>query len=388
MTCTLRGHALTSKVNQGKLAKDEVLELDAARSAIQLSPFERFRGKRNALSVTDLVNPLWCQSQFQYSLEKGGRKRQTPAMKRGGEIHAALESEVHVTVAFQVEKDERRALQMLRMLCCLIELEIHGITRELPVFGITNGILVAGIIDELRMTNNSVPLSQEQKLMKNFLSSPAGPGRAIVMIDSKTRVSATEPALNQMNQVKLQLMLYWQFFRDLPKIDMQRIYSDEKLDRERPFSDGFLAQAMELVGSYSDSVADDILTHNNLDGLWSLLRNKLLRMQTVLSDEVTVRYIHQKSKNIISERSFPVDLAWANEQTTRVLEWWKGDKEAKGIEIEEAYKCKLCEFEAGCTWRLKRVQEVTEINRERNRVAREQHELKKLKSRKVLEPSS
>jgi exonuclease V len=33
------------------------------------------------------------------------------------------------------------------------------------------------------------------------------------------------------------------------------------------------------------------------------------------------------------------------------MEWWKGQREAKGVDIEEAFKCRTCEFASDCSWR-------------------------------------
>lgn len=286
-------------------------------------------------------------------------------MKKGHEIHEALESELHTTVAFTVEKDERRALQMLRMLCCLVELETGDVTRELPVFGYIGNILVTGVIDELSMTTIDPESAVQVTRIDNFFTPKAQlPGnKAIVLSDTKTRVSNTEPSTSQMDQAKLQLMLYWQLLKDLPEVSIQQIFKDEDLESDKPLSDAFLAQAIELLDSYSAGLGDQMIAHNSLTGLWSLLRQKLIDMRQLLSTELRVRYIHQKSKSVISVRSYQVDLQWSSALSSRVLAWWTGQQEAKGIEIEEAFKCRLCIFEEGCSWRLGKVQEGIEAKR-------------------------
>lgn len=332
---------------------------------MQLSPFERFRRARNCLSVTDLVSPLWCQSQYQYALEKGGRNRRTPAMKKGHEIHAELENEVHIAVEFIVEKDERRPLQMLRILCGLLELESQGITRELPVFGFVDDILVTGVVDELYIIQDSPPQLPQQTNMDKVLTHQKPSARKIILMDSKTRVSATEPSTSQMDQVKLQLIIYWQFLHSMPEFNIESFYLNEGLNGQTPFSDQFLAQAVELVESYSDTIGDEILAKHNLDGLWSLLRKQILCMRHNLTDKVRVRYIHQESRKIISERNFVVDQEWAFAQRNRILQWWKGEREAEGIEVEEAFKCRICDFEEGCSWRLGKIQAGIDLKRRR-----------------------
>jgi exonuclease V len=33
------------------------------------------------------------------------------------------------------------------------------------------------------------------------------------------------------------------------------------------------------------------------------------------------------------------------------MEWWHGERQATGVDIEEAFKCRSCEFASDCSWR-------------------------------------
>jgi exonuclease V len=44
----------------------------------------------------------------------------------------------------------------------------------------------------------------------------------------------------------------------------------------------------------------------------------------------------------------------------RELEWLNGEREPLGVVIEEAYKCKTCDYADICDWRRARVAEATE----------------------------
>jgi exonuclease V len=39
--------------------------------------------------------------------------------------------------------------------------------------------------------------------------------------------------------------------------------------------------------------------------------------------------------------------------------WWRGESVALGVNVEEAYKCRMCEYAEGCTWRVERVEMAT-----------------------------
>jgi len=53
------------------------------------------------------------------------------------------------------------------------------------------------------------------------------------------------------------------------------------------------------------------------------------------------------------------------------LRWWKGEREPLGVIIEEAYKCKTCDYAEICDWRRARVAEATETARANKKAIRE-----------------
>lgn len=338
---------------------------------MQLTPYERFRARRNRLSISDLVSPLWCTAQFQYALEKGGKKRRTPAMKEGHKIHAALEREIHVLIPFEIDEsipEEQLGLKLLNMVHGLSELWSGQITRELPVLGFTDDTFVTGVIDELKFEDVHAKRADPSGDIVKFLHPVGTKKRHIVLSDAKTRVSHRPPADTQVDQAKLQLMLYWDLLRSLPELDLSRLLKHENLDGDRAFSDDFLRQALQMLGSVSDEIADKLLSSNSIRGLWALLKPKLLETRNALCTEMEITYIHQKTKTTILVKRFDLDKHWATERLTSIMAWWKGDRSAEGVPVEEAYKCGICEFEAGCAWRKKKTQDHTESRwKERSR---------------------
>ncbi|PLB52279.1 hypothetical protein P170DRAFT_462268 [Aspergillus steynii IBT 23096] len=124
---------------------------DPAVGPGSLSPLERFRRPPNkAFSVTDLISPAWCELQYWYTLTKFGRKRRTPAMKTGSTIHKTLEDEIYTTVSVEITtREDALALRIWNVIQGLRMLREYGITRELEVWGVVDGELVNGVIDEL-----------------------------------------------------------------------------------------------------------------------------------------------------------------------------------------------------------------------------------------------
>uniref|UniRef100_A0A093VDY6 Putative exonuclease V, mitochondrial n=1 Tax=Talaromyces marneffei PM1 TaxID=1077442 RepID=A0A093VDY6_TALMA len=126
-------------------------DVTAATSAEEKSPIERFRKPPNkAFSVSDLISPAWCELQYWYTLTKHGRKRRTPAMMQGTAVHKVLEDEVHTTVPVDITtKEDGWALRIWNVIQGLRTLRTYGLTRELEVWGLVEGEIVTGIIDQL-----------------------------------------------------------------------------------------------------------------------------------------------------------------------------------------------------------------------------------------------
>jgi exonuclease V len=36
------------------------------------------------------------------------------------------------------------------------------------------------------------------------------------------------------------------------------------------------------------------------------------------------------------------------------MNWWKGERTPRGVEVMEAWKCRICEFADECEWRQER----------------------------------
>ncbi|KAG1757843.1 exonuclease V a 5' deoxyribonuclease-domain-containing protein [Suillus lakei] len=178
------------------------------------NPYDKFLSWKKAFSVTDLVSPVWCEVQYEYGLygerhkplerrpssfmSRSGKKIQVKqnvaqqndrTLKRGASIHKTLELEVRPEkiLVRTLTNEERWALRLFNLTAGLEQLISDGLTRELPVFGITHGQVVFGVIDEVTRRfpsevnepHNSVkhsPISSEpspvKKKQRRLSSSP------------------------------------------------------------------------------------------------------------------------------------------------------------------------------------------------------------------------
>ncbi|RDW89960.1 exonuclease V [Aspergillus mulundensis] len=272
------------------------------------SPVERFRRPPNkAFSVTDLISPAWCEVQYWYTLTKHGRKRRTPAMKKGSTIHKTLEDEIYTTVPVQITtKEDALALRIWNVIQGLRTLREFGITRELEVWGLVDGELVNGVIDQLsyecpdseleasaashyaEAAASRAVLPEYQMSLTDYLLSPAHGGRKlsdlshhevvpeamedpvssqstselqqlprIYLTDIKTRGSNSTPTVksSSFRPTLLQLQLYYHMLNRLTLSDdvtIDLLAARYDLDPKKTFTDAFICE----VGSLNDQFFD------------------------------------------------------------------------------------------------------------------------------------
>lgn len=374
------------------------------------SPLLRFRTfPKKPLSVSDLTAGAWCELQYEYTLTflPGGKKTRTAAMKEGTKIHKALEDEVHETVQVEITtKEDVFGLKLWNIIQGLRTLRETGLTRELEVWGLVDGNVVNGLIDGLSYQNPDpeserqpsgqdakeepdqqkitafFPQSQETKETKETFS------RRIYLVDVKTRYARTLPEGPQLRPTKVQLFLYHRFLSDMAsgQLDFIRVFRRYGLDPEAEFSDSFIAQIGNLhdevfVESQASSIGhshgsdssmkspdDDSVRYGTLRQLTSLVQDELQLTfphgAHSVGPLVTVEYRSRRRKSDESEESaeetqgriigknvMPVDHKALDIYLKQNMQWWQGERLAKGVDIEEANKCRSCEFNERCTWR-------------------------------------
>jgi len=373
------------------------------------SPIERFRTPpKKALSVTDLVSPAWCELQYWYTLTKHGRKKRTPAMKEGTRVHKVLEEQVYTTVRVEVQtREDAWGLRIWNVIQGLRTLRDTGQTRELEIWGIIDGMVINGVIDELSYTCPDTDL--EESLQKNRDEPPpdqttiadffkaAGAksleqatkskrqthSQKVYLCDVKTRGGRSVPSASAFKPTKIQLMLYHRLLSALAAntVDFSILASRYNLDATKVLSDEFITQ----VGSLNDEVFYDapaepgsqdstlngsqdsmsiLLAHNTLNLLWSLM---MTEFQLTLPDGadslgriLKAEYRSRDNGEIVGTKTLAMDDLELTIFISREMEWWKGERQAEGVVVEEAFKCRSCDFADDCEWRLKKVDEARE----------------------------
>ena len=85
---------------------------------------------------------------------------------------------------------------------------------------------------------------------------------------------------------------------------------------------------------------------------------ELSRLRGSLGPTMEIVYRHQTTNEVIGTKIFDVNRDTTNHYVHQVLLWWDGKRPARGVEVEDAHKCRICEFEEGCTWRAAKIAEL------------------------------
>lgn len=56
------------------------------------------------------------------------------------------------------------------------------------------------------------------------------------------------------------------------------------------------------------------------------------------------------SKRILGHKSFHFNPAFLHSYLSEALPWWRGEREARGVALQEAWKCRSCDFRNDCAW--------------------------------------
>ena len=379
------------------------------------SPLERFRTQpKKALSVTDLVSPAWCELQYWYTLTLHGRKKRTPAMKQGSKVHRVLEDQVHTTVHVRLEtKEDAWGLRIWNVIQGLRTLREDGLTRELEIWGTVDGLVVNGVIDELSYICPDTEMEEslqkpepedklppDQATISEFFKTVGGTSLAqatrskrrartkkVYLCDVKTRGVRNLPSGVAFRPTKIQLMLYHRLLVALAtnNVDFSILTVRYELDPMKIFSDSFLAQIGGLHESngqpFLDAKADQdssqesepdwsqdslatLLAHNNLSAIWSLMiaefQLTLPGGADTLGKVLKAEYRSREDGEVLGSKTFAMDDMDLSTYINREMEWWKGERQAEGVAVAEAFKCRSCEFADNCEWRIKKVEEAKE----------------------------
>lgn len=369
--------------------------------------------------MTDLAAPSWCELQYQYSLERFGKIKRTPAMDRGSKVHSKLEAEIHVQVPVDVQsREDFWALRLWNIVQGLRGLRSTGMARELELPGVVDGQVINGVLDQLSYTcpdpalearleaaesksKAALVLPANQTTLSEFFGSQnsdvqslesarARSGGKLYITDVKTSGAARMPKGVYLRSAMMQLMLYRRLVVALAtdSVDASIVFKRYSLDATAPLSDSLIRQLATLdadsgrESSQSDDmsaleadvdIVAELLGHNSLEQMWRLMVDEFkLTMPDgadSLSKVLAAEFRRSDDGSVIGLRSFAYVEPTLEDYVSDELRWWRGEREPRGVDIEESFKCQKCEFAPTCTWRIQKADEHLERSRARQKSA-------------------
>ncbi|KAI0435270.1 hypothetical protein F5Y09DRAFT_293546 [Xylaria sp. FL1042] len=388
--------ASASRLEQGTVSLDSIRYPDLSRALSNLepetppvvegesdprTPLQRFRSfPRRPLTVSDFAAGAWCELQHWYTLTRlpGGKKTMTVAMKGGSRVHQTLEDEVHSTIEVSIaSKEEAFALRLWNIIQGMRTLRDTGITRELEVWGIIDGEVLNGVIDQLsHSTPNAsfeeelnLPASKPSTQQSSITDYMAPSHKTVYLTDVKTRGSDRLPSGTAIRPARVQLLLYHRLLSDMAanRLDYTIIFERYGLNGEARFSDGFMAQIgglhdeifydadSEFDEKSSEKEYPDLIGYRSISQIIPLLKAEFKETfplgSASISDLLAVEYLHRSDGRLLGNNSFAADPEALDIYMKDNLRWWRGEREPEGVTIEETYKCGWCEFAESCQWR-------------------------------------
>ncbi|KAL4647625.1 exonuclease V [Arapaima gigas] len=292
------------------------------RNLFGCCPMERYCCRY--LKVTDVCGQSWCELQVLYGFkypQVAKREEERTEVKAGASIHLARELEVHEVVQVcVVTREDHQAIKFLNLLGMISALQAGCCVRELPVFGVLEGVFMVGIIDELRYTDKG-------ELLLNEL---------------KTRRHNSLPSKAQIKGHCLQVGLYKLLFDGMVKGSLtgDQVVQHLGLSLEQALGTGVLEHAMSL--------GFQVVTFGEVLDLL-LLNLKYCELPCI--DLLRLEYYHQGSGNVIGSQDVPFDEDQLRAKLQDYLSFWLGQREPRGVDIEDAWKCRMCSYVEYCRWR-------------------------------------
>nr|XP_025963375.1 exonuclease V [Dromaius novaehollandiae] len=236
------------------------------------------------------------------------------------------ELEVHDIVDVPTSsREDAWAVRVLNLLTMIPVLQAGDCVRELPVFGLIEGVFLTGVIDELCYN------------IKGELE----------LNELKTRSRPVMPSEAQRRRDHFQVCLYKYIFDAM-------VQGCLKPDI---FTSHVSLSPEQLLGSEVKQHAQKAgFTVSTFGDLLELLCLNLTFSDIPHIDCLKINYNHQESNILLGTDIVLYEEKKVREKAQYYLAYWKGQREAQGVDIEEAWKCQFCDYSEICDWRRTRAE--------------------------------
>ena len=244
----------------------------------------------------------------------------------------------------KITKEDRWAVQLIDSYVQLASIMSGGLEREITVFGdpFEMGILINGVIDQLQYSPES---------------------RELILLDYKTRRSNSLPSSEQKRGHSLQLMLYKCMLDFLLRgaTQMSLLSQHANLVFSTPLTSGPI-EHIRQCGLHSLLIGDnskEVFFGEVAEGIGKLIAGLGLPLVSTL----VVQYEHQATGEVIGIETVEYNEQWMKAELDTCFSFWLGKRPARGVDIEQIWKCDSCQFRDICVWRMQKQLEQSPVAR-------------------------
>lgn len=306
------------------------------------------------ISVSKFAQLEWCSFQTFYSKHLP-TKLPTESMQAGSKVHNEIDIQV-TGISAPIKVRSRADIWALKFLNSIQRLELlalTGVSREIHLFGKYNDTIIHGIVDQVKRDLESYEF---------------------VISDTKTLSRKRIPSRAVSRGSRVQVSIYKYLWDSLVNSALEVDDFTDFLPVPETVGIEVATFAIEEMNWDSESLKLGDIIHGYLS-LFSAFKASSPNSHIIYisnkrraEDEEEGGHNHHGHK-IIGTTAITFDKEWLTQKLETGVAFWTGSssiRDLQGVDIEEAWKCRDCDFEETCEWRIERAQELCSTYRRRN----------------------
>lgn len=283
------------------------------------------------LGPSTIASQFWCELAVHLKREYG--EVSTPEKEKGSEIHKDRFLEVLDEVVAEIKTPGDKLHSNIHNIMVGLDLyHKEGLTRELPILARFDSALVMGIIDEVKIVEES---DGKEKTM---------------IVEMKTRKSHNPPSSQQLIRDRMQGMIYWYGLDYMinKKTEMGDFWDCFGIDLiENDFNEHILSKEYMDSLQIAESDQKDFGTLLSVGNQINMMLKNAYELPE-LSKTIEIIYINQKSLNEVHREKFNFDWRFFSRGMNWALEYWNGKRDPSSVGQFNNWKCDFCEFYTVC----------------------------------------
>uniref|UniRef100_UPI003AAC78FB exonuclease V n=1 Tax=Centroberyx gerrardi TaxID=166262 RepID=UPI003AAC78FB len=219
-------------------------------------------------------------------------------------------------------REDKETLKLLDMMQKMSALEAENTVKDFPVFGVLEDVFLTGIIDTLHYDKQ----------------------RKVVLSDVKTLNKDAELFVAERGEHEFQVGMHKLLFDSMVNGHVKREQYIEHLQLQPRQTLGTKIQGLTQSLGYPSNTFGELLDHV----LTTMASSKIKRIA-----KLKIIYLVEGKDTKTSSGTMWVQFkeGQLRSELKGYLAYWKGQREPKGVDIEDAWKCETCSFKENCEWK-------------------------------------